>query len=166
MARRIYVYRKEYTWLIVLTVIALIIFLIVYFKNSGAAREGEKCPDGRDIPDSGDCGTNEVIKDTDGAIVVTPVVPDPNGCITVSRYITNSFPLSLGMKGSFVKTLQENLNKYFNAGLKADGYFGCKTLDAVIKNLGVKQVDMVLYNNSAAWTLAVPPVMQSPNTTQ
>lgn len=165
MARYRYIYKNKYTWLIVLTVLALILFLWYYFKNSGVARQGEKCPDGRDIPSNGDCGSNEVIVDPTGAIKVTPVTPDANGCITVSKYITNSFPLALGMKGAFVKTLQENLNKYFNAGLKADGYFGCKTLDAVIKNLGVREVDMLLYNNSAAWTLKNPPLTLSPNTT-
>lgn len=166
MARRIYVYRKQYTFWIILTVLALILFLWYYFKNSGAAREGEKCPDGRNIPPGGDCGTNVVVKDSAGAIKVTSTTPDANGCITVSKYITNSFPLALGMKGSLVTTLQKNLNKYFTAGLTLDPYFGCKTLNAVIKNLKVREVDMVLYNNSAAWTLTNPPLTLSPNTTQ
>lgn len=162
MARRIYIYQNKYTWLIVLVVIALIFFLWYYFKNNKGSRQGEKCPDGRNIPPNGDCGTNAVIVgSTDTAIVV----PDPNGCIAVSKYITNSFPLTLGMKGNLVKTLQENLNKYFNTGLKADGYFGCKTLDAIVKNLGTQTVDIQLYSNSAAWTLANPNVVQSPNIT-
>lgn len=164
MARRIYVYKKQYTFWIVLTVIALILFLWYYFKNSGADREGEKCPDGRNIPANGDCGTGEVIKDSTGAIIVTPQAPDINGCITVSKYITNSFPLSLGMKGSFVKALQENLNKYFNAQLKADGYFGCKTLDALIRNIGMQTIDMQVFNSPQLWVS--PPITLSPNTTQ
>lgn len=167
MARRIYVYKKEHTWIIVLVVLALIFFLWYYFRNSGAAREGEKCPDGSNIPSNGDCGSKPVVKDSTGAIIVTPQIPDANGCITVSRYITNSFPLALGMKGSLVKALQENLNKYLNSGLKADGYFGCKTLNAVISGLKVESVDMQLFNNPQLWSpITLPPITQSPNTTQ
>lgn len=163
MARRIYIYKNQYTWLIVLVVLALILFLWYYFRNSGSSRQGEKCPDGRSIPENGDCGTNDVVKDSTGAIVVPIITPDINGCITVSKYITNSFPLTLGMKGSFVKILQENLNTYFNSGLKTDGYFGCKTLAAVIKNLNVQTVDIQMFNNPSLWT--TPPLSLSPNTT-
>lgn len=163
MAKRIYIYKNKYTWIIVLVVLALIFFLWYYFKNGGVTEQGEKCPDGSAIPSNGDCGTKPVVKDSTGAIIVTPQIPDANGCITVSRYVTNIFPLSLGMKGSLVKALQENLNKYFSAGLKADGYFGCKTLAAVVKNLNVQAVDLQLFNNPGLWT--PPTVSLSPNTT-
>lgn len=137
--------RQQYATATVIVVILLIAFLWYYFRSK---KQVEKCPDGRDIPASGNCADNGVLLDASGNQVVTPVVPDSNGCIQPSSYIVNSFPLALGMKGESVKYLQIALNMNFKANLKEDGYFGCKTFDALKKGFGVETVDMEFFKNN------------------
>lgn len=137
--------RQKYALATIIVVILLIIFLWIYFRNR---KKGEKCPDGRDIPASGNCADNTPILDNTGAVVVTPVVSDANGCIQPSGYRPAFFPLALGMKGDTVKQLQTSLNVQFNAGLKEDGYFGCLTQAALKKAFNVISIDAEFLKNN------------------
>lgn len=126
-------------------ILLLVILLFIFFRNR---RRGEKCPDGRSIPASGNCADNPLLKDENGNTVVTPVTPDSNGCIQPSVYIVNAFPLTVGMKGDLVKQVQIRLNSDYSANLTEDGYFGCNTLAAVKKALGVQTIDAELFKNA------------------
>lgn len=144
--------RQQYFWATIITIILLIIFLWIYFKTR---KKSEKCPDGRNIPTSGNCLDNPVLYDNTGSAIVTPVTPDNNGCVQPSSYIVNSYPVTLGMKGSFVEQIQMALNNDHNANLKVDGYFGCNTLAAVKKAFGVDTVDAELYKNKILKTVSL-----------
>lgn len=137
--------RKQYTWATLIVVILLIIFLYYYFKNK---TNKEKCPDGRDIPDSANCADNPPLKDTAGnSIPPQPAKPDANGCISPDKYILNFFPLALGMHGALVKELQVGLNNAFHSKLSTDGYFGCKTLAALKSALNIETIDAQTYKD-------------------
>lgn len=139
--------KKQFWGLITaIVVILLIVFLWKYFKNRNGLKE--KCPDGRDIPSSGNCLDNPILKDELGNTVVTNLpTPDVNGCVAPSAYVVNSYPLALGMKGSLVSQLQAVLNSDYDSNLSTDGYFGCLTLAAVIKAFGVQNVDAELFRD-------------------
>ncbi len=94
-----------------------------------------------------------MIRDNNGDVIVTPAIPDTNGCIQPSSYIPAFFPIGLGMKGDTVKQLQTSLNVQFKAKLKQDGYFGCKTLDALKKAFNVEAVDAELFKNKIQATI-------------
>lgn len=130
--------KQKYTLAITITVILLIAFLFYYFRNR---KKGEKCPDGRGIPLSGNCADNAQLFDENGNAIVTPSNTDINGCVQPTSYIVNYFPLTLGMKGDLVKQVQTVL------GITTDGYFGCKTLDAVIKKSNVREIDAERFKN-------------------
>ena len=137
--------RQKYAIATIIVVILLIIFLWIYFRNR---KKGEKCPDGRDIPASGNCADNPIVRDSLGAVIVTPTVQDANGCVQPSSYVPAFFPIGLGMTGDTVKQLQTSLNVQFNSNLKEDGYFGCKTLSALIKAFNVQSVDAEFFKNN------------------
>ncbi len=61
-------------------------------------------------------------------------------CIPPASYKPESAPYQKGMKGNTVSRLQQILNKYFNAGLKVDGKFGCKTEAALYRAIGKKSL--------------------------
>lgn len=134
--------KQKFTLWTTIVIILLIIFLWFYFRNR---RKGEKCPDGRAIPSTGNCADNPPVLDSSGNTIVTPVTPDNNGCVQPSSYVVNSFPLSVGMKGDLVKQVQARLNIDFGANLTEDGYFGCNTLAAVIKHFSVNTIDAELF---------------------
>lgn len=141
--------KQKYAVATTVVVILLIIFLWYYFRSR---RRGEKCPDGRDIPNSGNCSDNPSILDSTGAVVVTPVVPDANGCVQPSSYITNAYPLTLGMKGDLVKMVQIKLNTSFlsliGGKLKEDGYLGCNTFNAIKKAWNIETIDAEFFKNN------------------
>lgn len=137
--------RQKYAIATIIVVILLIIFLWIYFRNR---KKGEKCPDGRNIPASGNCADNPAIRDNAGAIIVNPVVPDANNCIQPSSYIPAYFPITLGMRGDTVKQLQTSLNVQYKSGLKEDGYFGCLTLAALKKAFNVESIDAEFFKNN------------------
>lgn len=136
--------RQKFWTATVITIILLILFLVYYFKSR---KQGEKCPDGRSIPLSGNCSDNPVLVDSSGNTIVTPVTPDLNGCTPPSNYITNAFSVGLGMKGSLVEQIQIALNQDFGSNLKVDGYFGCNTLKEVKKAYGVDAIDAELFKD-------------------
>lgn len=147
--------KQKGTTAIVIVIILLIIFLWHYFKSK---KQKEKCPDGRDIPASGNCADNPIKVDGTGSTIVTPLpLPDVNNCVTPSSYIVNSFPLSVGMKGTFVSQLQAVLNSDFDSNLSTDGYFGCLTLAAVKKAFGVETVDAELFKNAVQKIVPILP---------
>lgn len=130
---------------IVVVVILLVIFLIYYFTKTS---KEEKCPDGRGIPSSGDCGDNPIRLDSAGQQIVTPIPSaDNNGCIPPSSYKTNAFPLGVGMRGDLVKQWQKGMNKTYKAGLAEDGYLGCKSLNAAVKYLNTQSIDAEVFKN-------------------
>lgn len=126
--------------------LALVAFLIYFFTTR---KHGEKCPDGRDIPPlSGDCSDNAPKKDKAGnELPPEPVKADNSGCIPPSKYITNAFPLTLGMRGELVRGLQMALNVQFASKLKEDGYLGCQTFAAMKKNFDKETMDAQFYND-------------------
>jgi len=137
--------RQKGTLYISIVIILLILFIWIYFRNE---KKGEKCPDGRSIPLSGNCADNAPLTDSNGNAIVTAQTPDVNGCIQPSSYITNSFPLGLGMKGQFVKDLQSALNVQYGESLQEDVYFGCNTLKAVKKAFNLNTIDAEFYKNN------------------
>lgn len=137
--------RQKYATATIIVVILLIAFLWYYFRSR---KKGERCPDGRSIPSTGNCADNEPIRDSTGAVVVTPTVPDSNGCVQPSSYVTNYFPLELGMKGDTVKQLQASLNIQFKSNIVEDGYFGCRTFDALKKTFNIETVDLEFFKNN------------------
>lgn len=124
----------------------------------------EKCPDGSDIPANGDCTK----KDVSGNIIPQPAaVPDKSGCSQPSSYITNHFPLVIGMQGDFVKALQHAMNIQFNARLSEDGFLGCNTMEAMQNGFGIASMDAQQYkdkiltpqmNPTASAYTQVPPI--------
>lgn len=144
--------QKFFLWTAIV-IILLIAFLWYYFRNR---KKGEKCPDGRPVPASGNCADNPILVDSGGNTIVTPVTPDNNGCIPPSSYVVNSFPLGLGQKGDLVRQLQTRLNIDFNANLQEDGFFGCNTLNAVLKNYLVGTVDAELFKEKVQGIITTP----------
>lgn len=139
---------------IIVVVLLLLYFLFYYFV---LRKQKETCPDGRSIPSSGNCGDNPVQIDNAGnTIVSTLPQPDASGCITPSSYITNSFPLALGMKGTLVKQVQIALNTNYGYRISEDGYFGCHTFAAVKSAYNVESIDAVLFKDKIQNTLTVP----------
>lgn len=140
--------RKQYGWGAVIVGILLIAFLFYYFKMRN---KKEKCPDGSDIPDSGNCVSSS------GIISVGTIKADANGCIQPSTYYTNHFPLSLAMRGDLVKQLQKGLNSSFNAKLIPDGFFGCNTNAALLKALSVTSIDAQLFKDKILTPAGINP---------
>lgn len=153
--------KQGYTIATVIVVILLAGFLFYYFR---VRNKKEKCPDGTDVPASGNC----IKVDETGEEVDQPAIAaDANGCTRPSSYITNYFPLAVGMKGDLVKKVQVELNTQFNAGLSTDGFFGCNTQAAIKKAFNVETVDAQLYKDkiltpssmfAAAPYIQIPPI--------
>ncbi len=142
--------KKKYAIATGIVALLLIIFLLYQFVFKKKPADG-KCPDGRNVPDNGDCSTLPVLKDKLGNDIVTPApTPDVNGCTQPSKYVTNSFPLAEGMKGAFVKELQTALNTQFHSQLVVDGYFGCRTLQALKKNFNIDTITQQFFNDNIA----------------
>lgn len=135
--------RQQYATATAIVVLLLIAFLWYYFRQR-KLQKAEKCPDGSPIPSSGDCTKI----DSSGAVIVVPEVPDASGCIPPNKYITNAFPLVLGMKGEFVRKVQAQLNFEFKANLKEDGYMGCNTVNAMKKAWNIETMDLEFFNNN------------------
>lgn len=139
---------------IIIVVLLLLYFLFYYFV---LRKKKEKCPDGRDIPDSGNCADNPVKTDAQGnTIVAEAPKADVNGCIQPSQYIANVFPLSLGMKGDLVKQVQIALNTSYGNSIVEDGYFGCLTLAAVMKAWQVSTIDQILFQQKVQGKVQLP----------
>jgi hypothetical protein len=69
------------------------------------------------------------------------ILPGNNSfCIPPIRYTAEHAPYKKGMTGNTVAAIQRILNKYFNAGLKVDSKFGCKTEAALYKATGKKEL--------------------------
>lgn len=143
--------------LLIITIVVLLLlgFIFMYFRNRKRSN-GEKCPDGRDIPTSGNCADNPPLFDSQGNAIVTPTLTDANGCTAPSSYVVNAFPLTVGMQGSLVKQLQMHLNTSFRSigspQISEDGYFGCKTLDSLIKAYNIRTVDAEFFKNNIQLT--------------
>ena len=140
---------KNKTWVIVFSLIALgiLILLLMAFRNPDTKRKVETCPDGKTpIPSNGKCPQTSI----DNA------VSDESGCIQPSSYSDYQYPIRFGMKNSMGQTaiseLQHKLNIGYNALLKEDGYWGCKTDQVVKEKLGVNQI----YTNSPIWNVTAP----------
>jgi hypothetical protein len=131
-----------------IVVILLIIFLYKYFLGN----KKEKCPDGSNVPADGNC----VQKDSAGNTIAQPAPkPDAAGCIKPASYTLNHFPLTLGMKGDFVKQLQIALNTQFNAKVSEDGFFGCLTLAAMKKAFNIETMDAQFFNDKIQTPLSL-----------
>lgn len=136
--------KKIWTYVLVALGILVIILIIMYFRK----RDVEVCPDGKTpVPKDGVCPPDSI---------PTNPVPDPvTGCISPSSYRNWNYPMGLGMKDSQYKRvseLQAKLNLRYLAGLKVDGFFGCKTLAAIKKYLNVDTVD----ETNAIWNIPTP----------
>lgn len=136
--------KQKWLLAVIIVFILLIVFLVYYFRSR---KQIETCPDGRNIPISGNCADNPALTDTGGNTIVVPVSPDANGCIKPSSYIANYFPLATGMKGNLVEQLQTTLNNDYKTNLTVDGYFGCFTFAAIKKNFNVSTIDAELFKN-------------------
>lgn len=146
--------RQKYALWTSVVVILLIAFLWYYFRQR-KLQKTEKCPDGRNIPATGNCADNPPLVDSSGNVIVTPSVPDASGCTQPSSYVTNAFPLGLGMKGDLVKQLQMSLNVQYGNKLTEDGYFGCFTLEAVRKAFNVDVVDAQLFKDKVQSSIVI-----------
>lgn len=143
-------------WKILMWVVIglLILFLLYYFLKP---KNTEKCPDGSDIPASGDCADNIKKNPITGQVVTPPPTnPDMNGCIQPSKYITNAFPLALGMRGGLVKMLQSRLNTDFNAKIAEDGFLGCHTIAAMKAAWNIDTMTMQFFNDNVQGTVSTP----------
>lgn len=146
--------KQKYGIAILIVVLLLIYFLYYYFV---LRHKKEKCPDGRDIPQSGNCADNPIRKDFSGNVIVSQVPqPDSEGCLPASSYTNESFPLSFGMKGENVKQVQMALNRDYGYKISEDGYFGCLTLSAVKKAYGVSTIDLALFTNKISPPIFLP----------
>lgn len=133
---------KRQTWIIIFVIIILIIIFLLWLAFR-PEKSGEKCPDGTPIPKDGKCPPS------------TSTGTDETGCIQPSEYQFWSYPTRLGMKDSQFKRvseLQAKLNLRCLAGLRVDGYFGCKTQKAVKDCLGVTSVDEF----NSIWDIPTP----------
>ena len=131
------------TWISIFVIIVIIIAILLWMAFRKSADRGEKCPDGSPVPPSGKCPKSTSTEQPK---------PDASGCLQPSDYQTWSYPMGLGMKDSTyerVSELQDKLNTKYNAGLKTDGFFGCKTLAAVKKYLSTDKVDA----NNPIWNI-------------
>lgn len=143
--------RKQYGWGAAIVLILLLAFLFYYFKMRNKT---EKCPDGSNIPDDGNC----IKTDSTGNVIIKTGKPDASGCTQPSSYITNHFPLTLGMRGDLVKELQKGLNASFQSRLTADGFFGCNTSEALMKSLSVSSIDAQLFKDKILTPASINPV--------
>ena len=78
----------------------------------------------------------EIVKMTPVEVQNPPAPP-----VTGIQWVPESFPLKQGMYGDKIKSLQKALNKFYNANLKVDGYWGIKTNDAVLLHLDDSKIE-------------------------
>lgn len=143
--------RKQAAWLTIIVALLLLGFLFYYYKMRN---KKEKCPDGSDVPEDGNC----VALDSKGDLITqAPGPADDEGCIRPSVYVKNVFPLSLGMMGVLVEDVQKGLNLQFGTKLVPDGKFGCATLSALKKYLGVTTVDTDVYKDKILTPKSIQP---------
>ena len=135
--------KQKWGLALVIVILLLIYFLYYYFV---IRVKKEKCPDGSVVPASGNCPVS-----SSGTV---PVVNN-SGCATPSSYITNAFPLQLGMKGDLVKQLQIRLNNSYGGSVSEDGFFGCITLAAVQKAFNVSEVNENIFKDKVQGSLSL-----------
>lgn len=143
--------QRQYKILLFLFFGLLAAFIAYFFWPK---KQKETCPDGSPLPIDGDC--TEILAEYEKEGKVPPFKSDSKGCIQPTKYINNTYPLALGMKGTEIKKLQTALNSYFKAGLSVDGYLGCSGIAALIKATGKNTITEAELNSIATKTLPNP----------
>lgn len=142
---------KQYKGLLFLFMALLAAFLIYLFWPK---KQKETCPDGSTLPPDGDCSA--VLQAYADKGQVPPFKADKTGCVQPTKYITNAYPLSMGMKGEEIKKLQTALNSFFKAGLSVDGYLGCSGIAALVKATGKDTITQDELNSIATKAVKNP----------
>lgn len=154
---------EDKTRKIVITILSILLigFLLYYFlvvrRRKVTNESGETCSDGSPVPSSGDCA--DIVPPYNSGSVETPPKPSVNGCIKPEKYVSNFFPLTIGMKGSDVIVLQKLLNSFFKSGLKEDGYFGCNTQAELIKRTGKNNISKQEMESLSTKTISINPFL-------